>query len=169
MIISVMVVSTVVLGGGLATDNYAFLEKWATGNTLSYVAPEIVYAAELQSMSKDNIEEEKWRVVDELAQCECGGHTWDEGFFRLDSNDKYSWGCLQFQQSTVVHYVKKLWGEVIDGARAKIIALDRELARKLAYDVIFKTDKGVASDWVNCSKWHKLQERVDMIKRIETQ
>lgn len=134
------------------------------GKTL--VAVNAAEAAEM-SFAPDKIGEAKWQVVDDLEQCECGGHTWAEGFFLLDANDRYSWGCLQFQERTVVHYTKQLTGRVIDLAEAKIIALDRERARQLAYDVIFTTESGVASDWVNCSKWYGLQARVDLIKSLE--
>lgn len=47
VIIGIMVVSGIVLGGGLLTNNYEFLNTWFTKeNVLTYVAPEMVFAAE---------------------------------------------------------------------------------------------------------------------------
>lgn len=131
------------------------------------VAVNIADAAVMSSAAPNKIEEAKWAVVDDLAKCECGGHSWAEGFFLLDTNKKHSWGCLQFQEDTVIHYVKTLWGRSIGYAEAKIIALDKDQARQLAYDVIFKTDNKVGSDWFNCERWHGLDARVDLIKSLE--
>lgn len=43
---------------------------------------------------------EKW--VDELETYECDGC--EEGYKRIDSNNKYSYGCLQFQHDTFVGF-----------------------------------------------------------------
>lgn len=150
---------------------YPAFMSWMEENLKATVS----YQAEAMVIEVDKSDEklaekllvEKWKVVDDLERCECGGHTWDEGFFRMDSNDKYSYGCMQFQADTVVHYAKKLWGKVLTLAEAKILALTRDDARQLAFDVIFKTENGVAKDWVICSRNYNLQSRVDIIKNIE--
>lgn len=132
-------------------------------NEVSYIAAPRAEAAEIVP---DRIEDAKWKVIDMLQACEGAGHGWDEGFIKLDTNDKLSYGPLQFQKATVVGYVHDLWGKDVSGLEAVQIALDQAQARKLAYDIIFKTKNGVANDWVNCSKWYGLQTRVDFIKEI---
>lgn len=132
-----------------------------------------VYLAEASTIEpviiKDTakIEEAKWSVIDELEACEGGDHTWDEGFIKLDSNDLRSYGRLQFQRGTVQHYAKLLWGTELTGYEAVMVALTKDRARQLAYDIIYTSDAGVDSDWVNCSKWHQLQAKVDILKSLD--
>jgi hypothetical protein len=109
----------------------------------------------------------KDEVVAELAKCESGGRKEEDGIVILDSNDKGSYGVMQWQRKSVQHYYKLRTGTEINGRDAIILALQGDRAKDLAKWVIFETKSGVAKDWVNCSKWHGLQSKVDMIKKIE--
>jgi hypothetical protein len=109
----------------------------------------------------------KSKVVDLLQKCESGGRKDEEGIIVWDTNNKPSIGVLQFQPQTVQFYYKKLYGKEITGKEAVLIALDTEKARSLATDIIFTTENGVAKDWVNCTRWHGLDARVQLIKELE--
>lgn len=135
----------------------------ALSNDLSYVAGTRVEASEIGT----DLAKAKEKTIDILEKCESGGHTWEEGFIRLDSNDKLSYGPLQWQKATVVHYIEKRDGRKITGLEAVEIALDREQSRALAMYVIFETDRGVESDWVICDRNNGIQARVDIIKELE--
>lgn len=131
---------------------------------VSYVAAPKVEAAEI---APDKIEKAKDKVLDELAKCESGGIKEEDGITILDSNNVGSYGPFQFQRKTVMHYYKQMTGEKINGRDAIILALKREEAQKLAKYIIFQTKAGVAQDWVNCSRIHGLQAKVDLLKSIE--
>lgn len=161
VLLGIVIVSMTVIGGGMATNNFAFLDRWFV--PLEYVA--VAEAAELRGQP-DKIEAAKWKVIDELEKCESGGHIEDEGFVRMDNNDTFSWGTLQFQRHTILHYMKKIHGKEITLKEAAMIALDRVEARQLAYDIIFRTDRGVAADWVICSRNYQLQTKVDLLKSL---
>ena len=145
-------------------ETRAFLDKTSKklGNDLLYVAGPRAEAAEIET----DLEKAKEKTIDILEKCESGGHPWEEGFIKLDSNDKLSYAGLQFQKTTVQHYVEKRTGKKISGYEAVLIAMDREKARDLAKWIIFE-DKGVDSDWVICSRNFGLQARVDIIKELE--
>lgn len=109
----------------------------------------------------------KDEVIAELEKCESGGRKEEDGIVILDSNNKGSYGPLQFQRTTVIHYYKLMTGKDINGRDAIILALQGDKARELAKYVIFETKNGVAKDWVNCSNYHNLQYKVDTIKKLE--
>lgn len=112
------------------------------------------------------IEELKQDVLATLGRgCESKGHSTAEALIILDTNNKASIGTFQFQVKTVVFYYKKLYGKVITPVEAATIALDEAKATDLASDVIFKTNDGL-TNWINCTKWHNLDLKVDMIKKL---
>lgn len=144
-------------------------EIWVPKKIEQYSAPEV----SVQTIDKSDemfaakIDVLKDQVIEELAKCESGGRREEDGIVILDSNDKGSYGPLQFQRKTVMHYYKMMTGNEINGRDAIILALQGDKARELAKYVVFSTNSGVAKDWVNCSKWHGLQSKVDMIKSME--
>lgn len=140
-----------------------YLNKIVKPKELSYVAAPIAEAAEVGV----DLDAAKEKTIDILEKCESGGHKWDEGFIRLDTNDKLSYGPLQWQKDTVKHYVKVRDGREISGLEAVNIALDRVQSRSLALFVIFETEQGVDKDWVICSRNYQIQARVDLIKELE--
>lgn len=157
VIISVMVVSGVVLGGGLLTNNYEFLEKWAVKDTLTYVAPERLYADEIKP---DTLEKMREDVLNRLEKCE-NPHKKPIVF---DSNGIASVGQFQWQPHSFQHYWEKKTGQKITEKEAVIKALDDVTARELAAWVIFETDRGSKKDWVICTARNDLTTLVDFIK-----
>ena len=153
-IIGIMVFGTLVIGGGLLTNDYAFVERW-------FVPLEYVAVAEAAELTPDKIEEMKSDVLNRLAKCENEAHK----PIVFDSNGKASVGDFQWQISSVQHYVQKRDGIKITEKDAVLLALDEVEARNLAAWVIFETENGVEKDWVNCNKWNQLQTLVNFIKK----
>lgn len=123
----------------------------------------VVYAGETMEAK---VEEMKEGVLDTLAKCESGGKKEEDGITVLDSNNVGSYGVFQWQRKSYMHYYEIMTGNKINGRDAIIHAMTPEKARELARFVIFETKSGVATDWVNCSRKYKLQERVDFIKEL---
>ena len=113
------------------------------------------------------IEKLKDEVIAELEKCESGGLKDEDGIVVLDSNNKGSYGVMQWQKSSVIHYYQKMTGEVMNGRDAIVYALTADKARELAKWVVFETASGVEKDWYNCSKKYSLQSKVDLIKELE--
>lgn len=120
------------------------------------------------------IEALKDEVVKDLEACESVGHTEDDAIVVFDNNksgtlkkkDIPSFGVLQFKVSTVQDYKKLITGEVLTNKQAVLLALEAAEARNLAKSIIFETDGGL-NNWLNCSRKHGLQARVDLIKKLE--
>lgn len=115
----------------------------------------------------EKIEKLKDEVVNDLAGCESAGHSEDSGIIIFDTNNKASIGVLQFQKATVIHYVKVLYQKDITGQEAVELAINPIEAKKLAKDIIFKTNNGSWKDWVNCSNKLGLKARIEIIKELE--
>lgn len=132
--------------------------------------PNTVYSVQEKQIVVDSlgqkIEEIKQTALDELEKCESAGHSEDDGIIIFDSNDKASIGQYQFQKATVAHYYQVLYGEKITGKQSVEIALDKTKARKLAYDIIFKTENGL-KNWINCSNKIELRNTLEIIKTLE--
>lgn len=143
-----------------------FLVGAFMGSSASYTRAVEVIIEKVDTMP-EKIEKLKDEVVNDLAKCESGGKKEEDGIVVLDTNNKGSYGVVQWQKTSYQHYYKLMTGQEISGKDAIIHALDSEKAKSLAKWVIFETKNGVAKDWVNCSKWHGLQDRVDLIKKLE--
>lgn len=160
----VVLVAVGVMGGFIYTG-----QVWVPKKIEQYSAPEI----NVQTIDKSDemfaakIDVLKDQVIEELAKCESGGRKEEDGIVILDSNDKGSYGVMQWQRTSVMHYYKMRTGKEINGRDAIILALQGDKAKDLAKWVIFETKSGVKTDWVNCSAYHNLQEKVDMIKKME--
>lgn len=112
-----------------------------------------------------HLEALKDEVVDKIIGCESGGLTEDDGVIVFDSNHKASIGLVQFQQSTVIQYEWVLYGELVTKKQAIAIALDKDLSRQLAKDVIFKVDGGIWN-WAVCAKATGVVPEIEVIKRL---
>lgn len=131
----------------------------------------IVYRDKIVKVPIDNLEAKVNQIKSEtlsvLKSCESAGHSEDDGIIIFDSNAKASIGQLQFQKATVIYYYKLLYGKTISGKDATLIALDTDKALTLAQDIIFKNGTG-DREWVNCFAKHKLNDRVKMVKILES-
>lgn len=129
---------------------------------------ETTYARE--TIEVDNlgkkVEQIKNEALDALMHCESAGYSEEDGIVIFDSNSKASYGQYQWQKASVQHYYKTLYNQEITPKQAVLIALETEKARKLAYDVIFTTEKGW-SNWYNCANKTKLQETLALISKLE--
>ena len=129
------------------------------------------YADEIITLKPDRLQQKisdlKGEVLDTLAKCESGGRDNESGIIVWDTNNKPSLGKYQFQIATVQHYHLKRTGERLSGRDAILLALDEARARDLAQWVIFDNGKGVRNDWVNCDKWHGLDQKVEVIRSLE--
>lgn len=134
-------------------------------NTVSAVNTSQVVTVEVDK-TPEKIDNLKWETVDLLQKCESGGRKVEDGIVVLDTNNRGSYGPLQFQRDTVVYYHKKLYGETITGQEAIIFALKEDTARQLAKDVLFQVD-GSWKEWYNCSKKLGLADRIALIKEFE--
>jgi hypothetical protein len=148
----------VVIGG--------ILVGFSVGSTVPYIRAQEVQVPVYVDTMPEKIEALKDEVVNDLAKCESGGKKEEDGIVILDSNNKGSYGVMQWQKTSYQHYYKIMTGSEISGKDAIIDALDAEKAKKLAKYVIFETKSGVAKDWVVCDGKHKLQERVNIIKKL---
>lgn len=136
---------------------------------ITYTAPTINEIVIDKSDEKfaAKIELLKDEVIAELEKCESGGRKEEDGIVILDSNNRGSYGVLQWQRNSVIHYYKMMTGKDINGRDAIILALQGDKARELAKYVIFETNNGVEKDWVNCNLYKNLQYKVDTIKKLE--
>jgi len=148
------------------------IEGVALGLEYADVAGEIsvrrVIASRITRSSGDYLYLDGWRkadVVARLAACESAGHSEDDGIIIFDTNNRASIGRLQFQKATVIHYMKRLYGQDITAKEAVLIALDTEKAKALATDIIFTTDND-ATDWLNCSNKLGLGADIKAIKKL---
>jgi hypothetical protein len=128
-----------------------------------------IVMAEDTSVEKyaNKIETLKAGVVEQLMSCEGAGYKEDDGIIIFDTNNKASIGLAQFQISTVQHYYKTLYGKTITRKEAVLIALDKQKAKELAQDVMFKTKNKASGDWYNCEKKLNLDAQIDVIKKLE--
>lgn len=152
-----------------ALPAYDALAPRFTPKTLVYVANR-VEAAELEGLSGDRLDrkvlELKTEVLDTLQKCESGGK--DNLAIVFDTNGVASVGVFQWQPHSFRHYWQQKTGEKITEREAIIKALDNDTARKLAHYVIFETEKGSKSDWKNCTSWHGLTAKIEIIKDLES-
>lgn len=134
----------------------------------SLIFPNVIYS--IKEVPVDilpmRIDELKNEVVAKLEKCESGGRKEEDGIVVLDSNDRGSYGVMQWQRKSVMYYYELKTGNPINGRDAIILALTADKARDLAKWVIFETESGVEKDWYNCSKKHGLQTEVDLIKKL---
>src|SRR3990167_10954782 len=137
-------------------------DRWVTKELVATVATpafaEITMEAKVEALKDD--------IVARLEKCESGGKKEEDGIAILDSNDVGSYGPLQFQRKTVMHYYELKEGKPINGRDAIILALQGDKARDLARWVIFETPNGVAKDWTNCSRQLGLQKEVDVVNKL---
>lgn len=118
----------------------------------------------------------KNQVVEDLRKCERAHYTESDGVIIYDplvsnpsktaKRDVPSIGTLQFKQSTVQYYYKKLYGKEITLKDSAIIALDDAKSGQLAKDIIFK-EKGGYTNWKNCANSLSLSSRIETIKSLE--
>tara|TARA_R110000868_G_scaffold99181_2_gene273050 strand:- start:421 stop:999 length:579 start_codon:yes stop_codon:yes gene_type:complete len=120
-----------------------------------------------QYMFDSKIEQLKNGVVNEILSCESAGHSEDNGIVVFDTNGKGSFGQLQFQKDTVIHYYKVLYGKTITGKEAVLIAMDTQKARDLAKDIMFSTKNKAGKDWVNCERKFSSDKQIDLIKKMQ--
>ena len=162
---NVKVASCIILGGVLLFTGLTLRSEWET-RVWSYG----VNVAEASELRFDGLEAAKDAVLDELIKCESGGRT-DLITYDPDKSGKDyripSFGQLQFKVPTVQHYHKKMTGEELGVAEAVAVAFDVEKSRKLAKWVIFSSGRKIDGDWFNCSKWHGLVAKVELIKSLE--
>lgn len=136
-------------------------ENNAVQNPLTFTASvahaDILTPAAIEGMKDD--------IINQLAKCESGGKSETDGITVLDTNGVGSYGALQWQKRSVMHYYKQMTGTEINGRDAIIYAMTPDKARTLAKYVIFDTAAGVENDWVNCNIKLGLQKQIDLIKR----
>jgi hypothetical protein len=147
---------------------------YTTSATVSYAAP--VEIDKTSEMFKQKIEKMKMDVVEQIRKCEQAHYKESDGLITFDPlvsdpsktarKDVPSLGTLQFKQSTVVYYYKVLYGKVINGKEAAMIAFDDEKAGQLAKDIMFSTNKK-ANDWLNCANKLNVNAQIDLIKNLE--
>lgn len=148
------------------------------GYAASTVKPEVVKAQvtvdESPAMFASKIDALKDKVVNQIKDCERNGHSDSDGLVTYDprlnetvSSNIPSFGLLQFKQSTVIFYEKSLYGKVVNGKEALMIALDDVQASALAKDVMFKTSNMAGKDWVNCSTRLDSDRQIKLIKQLE--
>ena len=105
-------------------------------------------------------------VVEQVRKCESNGYKESDGLIKFDSNKVASIGTMQFQVKTIIYYEKSLFGRVITGKDAVIIALDDTKAGELAQAIMFQSPN-LANDWLNCSNNLRLSDQIKTIKAIK--
>lgn len=126
-------------------------------NTATTTAPVVI----------SDTEKEKYQVVDDLAsKCETANLKYPDGAIVFDVNKKASIGAWQWQQASVIAYVKKFEGRTILPDEAARIALTRDLARELTYKTIWLENGGI-NNWKNCAIKLNLYERIEAIRSTE--
>lgn len=133
--------------------------------------PNTTYAVQEKLVMVDSldrkIDELKNNLIDDLVSCESAGHKEDDGIIIFDSNNKASIGQLQFQITTVQHYMKVIHGETITRKEAVLIALDEKKARALAGEIIFGGDSKGLGNWFNCTNKKDLDTQLSIIKKLQ--
>lgn len=137
-----------------------------TSKAIEYIAGQDKYVESPDRLAA-KIDSMKEEVLNKLAQCESAGRKPEDGIAILDTNNKGSYGPFQWQVRSLQHYYEMRNKQELNGRDAIVLALFEDKARDMAKWVIFDTDAGVATDWVNCSKKYGLQARVDLIKELE--
>lgn len=112
------------------------------------------------------IAELKTEVVETIAKCESGGRNEEDGIVVLDSNNVGSYGVMQWQRKSVMHYYEKRYDQKISGRDAILLALNAEKAKDLAEWVIFETPNGWRN-WIICSQKNDIASKVGFIKILE--
>ena len=78
----------------------------------------------------------------------------------------YSTGEFNFKIATVQHYYSKFYGEKLNDKEAMLIAMDSELSRELAYEIIFN-EIGGYRNWLNSGKKINAHDRITFIRSLE--
>lgn len=120
-----------------------------------------------KEMLAARIEALKDGVVNQIRGCERGAYVESDGHITFDSNEKASVGTMQWQIGSIVSYEKRLYGKVITGKEAVLLALDDKAAGDLARDVMFKTGNMAGKDWVNCAARFDSDRQIVLIKGLE--
>jgi hypothetical protein len=126
-----------------------------------------------ESKIEQKLEEVKEAILYDLHMCETPEWVEDkDGAIIFDSNEEASIGRFQFQRETVKFYIGLRDGREITNAQAIAIAIDEQKATKLAswilFDREYNGEAGYTSDWVNCSKKHDLERRVELVRELES-
>lgn len=131
-----------------------------------YIKGESAGVLKANRASQEKIKELQDDVLNTLSvKCETNGVKEPDAAIIFDSNNAASLGRFQFQVKTVQFYWKKFHGEDLNRVDAIRIAIDPAQATELARLVIFK-DGAVEKNWFNCTKWHGLSEKVDIINKL---
>lgn len=136
-------------------------------------------SSEMFAKKVDSLEKS---VVEGIHQCERQKYTEADGLVTFDPTDtqyaniqgkrtfvnkgELSFGTYQFKQATVIYYYKTLYGKIITGKEAILIALDDQKSAQLTQDILFKTNDGW-KNWINCSSNLKLVDQINAIKKIK--
>ena len=108
-------------------------------------------------------------IVDKLSnECEVFGvpENKKDGKVIWYTNGRPSFGRWMFQVETVKYYMEKLNGEKITDDEAIRIAVTKERARNLAYQIIWEEVGGIYN-WKRCEKKLKLAPKIETIREIE--
>ena len=153
------VLSAIVAGGMVGTAIwYQHAYPIVVTNTVTIDNSDVNFAQKIDSLEKS--------VVEAVRKCESAGANESTGLIVFDSNKVASIGTLQFQVKTIMFYEKSLYGKVVTGKEAILIALDDKLSGQLAQDIMFKS-KNMADDWLNCSNKLSLSAQINAIKKIK--
>mgnify|MGYP003385384184 CR=1 FL=1 len=112
------------------------------------------------------VDDLKNEVVETIAKCESGGRKEEDGIVILDSNDVGSYGVVQFQRKTVMHYYKMRTGHEINGRDAIMLAMNSSEAKDLAKWILFETDKNAWRNWYTCSIKNDISTKIEMINKF---
>lgn len=136
---------------------------------ISYANPRIETVIETKTITIDNLQDKiielQNEVVGTIMKCESKGHNEEDGLIVFDSNKKASIGQFQFQVGTIQYYSKKLYNKELTQKEAILLALNTKEAEKLTFDIVFKGGNK-ADDWYNCSKKHNLDEKLQIINKL---
>lgn len=138
----------------------AFILGTMRVSAIEYVRGETI------DLTPQKIGELKKHVMSMVAACESPGYKEGDDAIIWDTNNKASVGPFKFQITTMQHYYQALNGKTITKSEAVSLAMNYDEAEKVAEYVWFETGNG-PKDWVNCNKWHDIQEKVDFIKQME--
>ena len=172
-----MVVGQLVIWTGIATNHYEFLADWFS--PVTYVAAERVEAAEVADLTPQQLEKEKDKVVEMLAQCESDNAPESKGLVTYDNNKSGtltgrhipSYGVLQMKVATVIGWGVALKKEPkMSDYEAILLALDNEAAKPFAREVIFTLSLEDGLKQWTCAnpKYAKDPKKAqEMINRVE--
>lgn len=135
---------------------------------------EVVYKQVEKEVILDNltgkVNQLKGELIGEIKQCESGGISEDKALITFDPHPTKknvqiaSLGNYQFKVSTIQFYYQKFYSKTITNKEAVLIALDDNKAGELATDIVFRD--GALNNWYNCSKAHKLQDKLNVINTL---